>query len=35
MKKQIESLQVLRAIAFPEIFLGHCGITFFTGAFGV
>ena len=35
MKKQIESLQVLRAIAFLEIFLGHCGITFFTGAFGV
>ena len=35
MKKQIESLQVLRAIAFLEIFLGHCRITFFTGAFGV
>ena len=35
MKKQIESLQILRAIAFLEIFLGHCGITFFTGAFGV
>ena len=35
MRKQIESLQILRAIAFLEIFLGHCGITFFTGAFGV
>lgn len=32
---RIEALQVLRAIAFLEIFLGHCGITFFTGAFGV
>ena len=32
---RIETLQVLRAIAFLEIFLGHCGITFFTGAFGV
>lgn len=32
---RIETLQILRAIAFLEIFLGHCGITFFTGAFGV
>ena len=35
MRKQIESLQILRAIAFLEIFLGHCGITFFTGPFCV
>ena len=32
---RIQSLQALRAIAFLEIFLGHCGILFFTGAFGV
>ena len=32
---RIETLQTLRAIAFLEIFLGHCGIAFFTGAFGV
>lgn len=32
---RIETLQILRTIAFLEIFLGHCGITFFTGAFGV
>ena len=32
---RIETLQILRTIAFFEIFLGHCGITFFTGAFGV
>lgn len=31
---RIETLQVLRSIAFLEIFLGHCGIRFFTGAFG-
>ncbi|MBQ8856535.1 MAG: acyltransferase [Lachnospiraceae bacterium] len=34
-KNKIETLQILRAIAFLEIFLGHCGIQFFTGAFGV
>lgn len=34
-KKKINTLQILRAIAFLEIFLGHCGISFFTGAFGV
>ena len=34
-EKKIESLQILRAVAFLEIFLGHCGIKFFTGAFGV
>ena len=34
-RSRIESLQILRAIAFLEIFLGHCGIAFFTGAFGV
>lgn len=34
-KSKIETLQILRAIAFLEIFLGHCGILFFTGAFGV
>lgn len=34
-KRKIETLQVLRATAFLEIFLGHCGIRFFTGAFGV
>lgn len=34
-KNKIESLQTLRSIAFLEIFLGHCGILFFTGAFGV
>ena len=33
--ERIEGLQILRAIAFFEIFLGHCGIQFFTGAFGV
>lgn len=32
---RIDGLQALRAIAFFEIFLGHCGIAFFTGAFGV
>jgi len=32
---KIEGLQILRAIAFLEIFLGHCGVRFFTGAFGV
>lgn len=34
-KEKLNSLQVLRAAAFLEIFLGHCGIAFFTGAFGV
>ena len=34
-KRKIESLQILRAIAFFEIFLGHCGIRIFTGSFGV
>lgn len=33
--KRIDSLQILRAVAFFEIFLGHCGVSFFTGAFGV
>ena len=32
---RIDELQILRAIAFLEIFLGHCGVGFFTGAFGV
>lgn len=35
MKKRIDSLQILRAIGFLEIFLGHAGVSFFTGAFGV
>lgn len=34
-KSRIDSLQTLRAVGFLEIFLGHCGVTFFTGAFGV
>lgn len=34
-KKRIDSLQTLRAVGFLEIFLGHCGVSFFTGAFGV
>lgn len=34
-KNRIESIQSLRAIAFLEIFLGHCGIEFFAGSFGV
>ena len=34
-KGRIQGLQALRAIAFLEIFLGHCGVRFFTGAFGV
>ena len=32
---RIDELQILRAIAFLEIFLGHCGVNIFTGAFGV
>ena len=32
---RIDSIQILRAIAFLEIFLGHCGIDFFAGSFGV
>lgn len=34
-KRRIDSLQTLRAIGFLEIFLGHSGVSFFTGAFGV
>lgn len=34
-KNRIDSLQILRAIGFLEIFLGHAGVSFFTGAFGV
>lgn len=34
-KNRIDSLQTLRAVGFLEIFLGHCGVSFFTGAFGV
>lgn len=34
-KKRIDSLQTLRAVGFLEIFLGHSGVSFFTGAFGV
>lgn len=34
-KNKMNTLQILRAIAFFEIFFGHCGIAFFTGAFGV
>lgn len=34
-KQKIESIQILRALAFFEIFLGHCGIGIFTGSFGV
>lgn len=34
-KKRIDSLQILRAVGFLEIFLGHAGVSFFTGAFGV
>lgn len=33
--KRIDSIQILRAIAFLEIFLGHCGMEFFAGSFGV
>ncbi len=35
MSKRIDSLQSLRALAFIEIFLGHCGISPFMGALGV
>lgn len=34
-EKRIDSIQILRAIAFLEIFLGHCGINFFAASFGV
>lgn len=34
-KGRIDSIQILRAIAFLEIFLGHCGMEFFAGSFGV
>lgn len=33
--QKIESLQSLRAIAFIIVFLGHCGVDIFVGAFGV
>ena len=34
--KRITSLQALRAIAFINIFISHCGVTmFFGGAWGV
>lgn len=33
--EKIKSLQSLRALAFIEVFLGHCGISPFFGAFGV
>ena len=33
--KRLEGIQILRAIAFLEIFLGHCGIDFFAASFGV
>ena len=32
---KIDSIQILRAIAFLEIFLGHCGIDYFAGSYGV
>ena len=34
-EKRIDSIQILRAIAFLEIFLGHCGMNFFAASFGV
>lgn len=34
-KKKSGSIQALRAIAFFEIFLRHCYVPYFTGAFGV
>lgn len=33
--KRLEGIQVLRAIAFLEIFLGHCGVKWCAASFGV
>jgi peptidoglycan/LPS O-acetylase OafA/YrhL len=33
--KRIDSIQILRALAFLEIFLGHCGVEYGSGSFGV
>ena len=33
--KRLEGIQVLRAIAFLEIFLGHCGVEWCAASFGV
>ena len=34
-KKKLMGIQTLRAIAFLEIFLGHCGVKWCAGSFGV
>ena len=34
-KRKLEGIQVLRGIAFLEIFLGHCGVKICSAAFGV
>ena len=34
-KKRLAGIQTLRAIAFLEIFLGHCGIQWCAASFGV
>ena len=34
-KERIDSIQILRALAFLEIFLGHCGMKYGSGSFGV
>lgn len=33
--KRLEGIQILRAIAFLEIFLGHCGVEWCAASFGV
>ena len=33
--KRLEGIQILRAIAFLEIFLGHCGVQWCAASFGV
>lgn len=33
--KKLQGIQILRAIAFLEIFLGHCGVEWCAAAFGV
>ena len=33
--KRLEGIQILRAIAFLEIFLGHCGVKWCAASFGV
>lgn len=34
-RERIDSIQILRALAFLEIFLGHCGMEYGSGSFGV